>query len=111
MLWRDQIILLTVTDSTDENGFATKTITNCNTVYANRKSIRQSEFYMAQQLGIQLDLMFEIHTSDYQGEIYLEYDTNDETKYYKIVRTYDIDGEITQLFCSDLRTKGGILNG
>jgi SPP1 family predicted phage head-tail adaptor len=64
-------------------------------VYANKKSIRQSEFYQAAATGLRPELMFEVRTSDYNGQPKLEY----ESVTYNIIRTYDKNGEITELIC------------
>lgn len=97
MLWRDVIELVTVTYTTNSMGDPLEQ-KNSRTVYANKKSIRQSEFYQAMQTGLAPELMFEVRSSDYQGEPWLKY----EGKTYRIIRTYDRNGEITELICSGL---------
>lgn len=104
MLFKDTVDLLVVDESTVINGVPTKSVTSRNTVFANLKSIRQSEFYQASAQGIQLDAMFEVRSIDYSNEKYLEHNSVE----YKIIRTFSKNGEITELSCSDLSTKGGI---
>ncbi|MCI3922492.1 phage head closure protein [Paenibacillus sp. TRM 82003] len=67
-------------------------------IYANKKSIRQSEFYQAAANGMKPELMFEVRSIDYVDEKELYY--ND--KPYTIIRTYTKNGEITELVCAGL---------
>jgi SPP1 family predicted phage head-tail adaptor len=96
MLFRDVVDLVTIGEATSPDGYSYLDASTKKTVYANKKSVRQNEFYQSYALGIELDVMFEIRTIDYAGEKILEY--ND--KQYQIVRTYDKNGEITELLCS-----------
>lgn len=61
-------------------------------VYAKKRSIRQSESYQAASVGLKPELMFEIHSIDYDNEERVKY--ND--KIYEITRVYD-RGEVTEL--------------
>jgi len=70
-------------------------------VYADKQSIRQSEFYQAATTGLRPQFMFVVRTIDYNQEPKLEYNS----KTYNIIRTYDKDGEMTELICQ------GIVNG
>ncbi len=72
-------------------------------IYCNKKSVRQSEFYQAQAQGFKPELMFEIRTEEYRGEGYFDYNK----KRYRILRTYDKSGEITELVCSALVVENG----
>jgi len=93
MMWRDVIELGTVSE-TIVSGEPIKTVTY-RTVYANKKSVRSKEFYEAQLISLKPELMFEIRTSEYEGEIKLKYNS----KFYEIIRTYD-KGEFIELICS-----------
>ncbi|AFK87420.1 MULTISPECIES: phage head closure protein [Thermoanaerobacterium] len=106
MLFRDTVDLLEVEETINSNGFPETSIVNRRTVYANRKSVRQAEFYNAAMQNINLAYIFEIRTGDYNGEKYLEYNG---TQYY-IVRTYDKNGEIIELSCADKDIKAGVKN-
>lgn len=70
-------------------------------VFANKKSVRQNEFYQAQALGLRPELMFEIRSFEYTGEEKLEFDDHE----YSIIRTYD-RGETIELIC-----QGAVNNG
>lgn len=70
-----------------ENGLVRKT------VYCNKKSVRQSEYYQAASQGYQPELMLEIRTEEYEGEeLFLMND-----KQYRIMRTFDKPNGITEL--------------
>lgn len=97
MMFKDTINLISTTTTKDADGFPVTTETS-RTVYADKKSIRQSEFYQAAAQNIKLELMFDMRSVDYNGETLLDYDE----RRYKIIRTYDKDGEITELICSRL---------
>ena len=67
-------------------------------VFANQKSIRQSEFYQAQATGLKPEIMFEVRSIDYADEERLLFDS----KYYNIIRTYSKNGETIELICNRL---------
>lgn len=71
-------------------------------VFANKKSIRQSEFYQAATTDYQPELMFEIRYIDFNDEPELEY----EDKLYNIIRTYSKNGEIVELICQKVKRNG-----
>lgn len=70
-------------------------------VYANKKSIRQTEFYQAQATGLKPELAFEIHSIEYENQEILEYNL----KKYTIIRTYD-KGEFIELICQGVVNSG-----
>jgi hypothetical protein len=96
MLFRDVIFYIGKSDiDIDEIGIPTNT-PNKIKAFANKKSIRQSEFYQGQGVGWKPELMFEVRTETYKGYEKLTYkDIN-----YNIIRTYTKNGEITELICS-----------
>jgi len=106
VLFRDTIDLLDVEETINSNGFPDTSIVNRTTVYANRKAVRQAEFYNAAMQNINLAYIFEVRAGDYNGEKYIEYNG---TQYY-IVRTYDKNGEIIELSCADKNMKAGVKN-
>lgn len=61
-------------------------------VFANKKSVRQSEFYEARNLGLKPELVFEVHSFEFNNYEKIKY----EGKEYDIIRVYD-KGEITEL--------------
>ena len=64
-------------------------------VFANKKSVRQSEFYQAAVAGLKPELLFEVRSIEYGSDKKLKYNS----KVYDIIRTYD-KGEITELTVS-----------
>ena len=94
MLFRDVISLITVTTTENELGDTIEVSTE-RQVFADKQSIRQSEFYQAAATGLRPELMFVVRTIEYNGETKLKYNG----KEYSIIRTYDKDGELTELVC------------
>lgn len=63
--------------------------------FAEKKSVRQSEYYQAASLGLKPETIFVLYLQEYKGEEKLEF----EGKVYTIVRTYERpDGKI-ELSC------------
>ena len=94
MLFRDVISLITVTTTENELGDTIEVSTE-RQVFADKQSVRQSEFYQAAATGLRPELMFVVRTIEYNGETKLKYNG----KEYSIIRTYDKDGELTELIC------------
>jgi len=94
MLFRDAIKLITIITTENSMGDIIETALE-REVFADKQSIRQSEFYQAAATGLRPELMFVVRTIEYNGETRLKY--ND--KEYNIIRTYDKDGELTELIC------------
>lgn len=97
MLFRDVLDLVSVAYTVNDLGNSTEAETKT-TVFCDRQSIRQSEFYQAQALGLKPELMFVIRTVDYNNESRLEYNS----KKYNVIRAYDKSGELTELVCSGI---------
>lgn len=67
-------------------------------VFAEKKSIRQSEAYQAAATGLKPELMFVIREEEYEDETQLEH----ENKSYTIIRAFTkIDG-LLELICTAL---------
>ncbi|MBU9724127.1 MULTISPECIES: phage head closure protein [Bacillaceae] len=101
MLWRDVVDLILITNGENEIGDVVETETK-KQVFANKKSIRQSEFYQAMVTGLKPELMFEVRYEDYNEEQKLKH----ENKTYQITRTHSKNGEIIELVCQGLSTNG-----
>lgn len=83
-MYNDVIQLRSYTETTDVYGVTTRT-TNDRTVFAQTKSIGQSEFYQAQADGLKPELKFILADYyDYQNEKEVVY----EGKVYNVLRTY-----------------------
>jgi SPP1 family predicted phage head-tail adaptor len=97
MLFRDIIDLVSITRTVNDVGSYTETEVK-NTVFADKKSIRQSEFYQAQATGLRPELMFVIRTIDYNNESKIVYNS----KNYQVIRTHDKNGEFVELICQGI---------
>ncbi len=97
MLFRDVVKLISVAVTENDMGDIIETPTE-REVFADKQSIRQSEFYQAAATGLRPELMFVVRSIDYNGEPKLKYNG----KEYTIIRTYDKDGELIELICQGL---------
>jgi SPP1 family predicted phage head-tail adaptor len=95
MLFSDVINLVKITSAKNDYFDIVQTETK-RQVYANKKSIKMSEFYQAQVVGMKPELVFEIWASEYDGEEYIEFDGVK----YKIIRTYMKNVDILELVVS-----------
>jgi SPP1 family predicted phage head-tail adaptor len=89
-----ELIAITVTENSMGDMIETETKTE---VFANKRSIRQSEFYQAAATGLRPEIMFEVWSEEYSNQPKLKYNN----KLYTIIRAYD-KGEITELVCQGL---------
>lgn len=94
-MFSEVIELIDVIHEVDGYGFETNTEIKTE-VFANKKSIRSSEFYESQKLGYKLSLMFEVRVEEFESQEYILY----ENEKYKIERTYQKNAEIIELVCS-----------
>lgn len=83
-MYNDVIQLRSYTENTDEYGI-TKRTTNDRTVFAQMKSIGQTEFYQAQADGLKPEMKFILADYyDYKNEKEVVYNGN----VYSVLRTY-----------------------
>lgn len=101
-MWRDVVYLGEIKETIEYGEVTTTTLYR--KVYANKKSVRQSEFYQSTSAGLKPELMFEIRSVEFSDSDKLKYNN----KEYFIIRTYDT-GEITELTVSS--RSGSELNG
>ena len=102
MNYGDIVILLSESHATNDVGDAIPTTVR-RKVFANKQSVRQSEFYQAQSTGLRPELMFVVRNADYSDEPKLEY----KGKTYTIIRTYIKKGELVELLCQGLVNNHG----
>lgn len=95
-MWKDIITLRTEIVTQDDYGSPIVTYTDSE-VWANRKSVKRSEFYAANANGIDLTVTFEVRVEDYDGQKNILFDG----KEYTVVRTYQTGEGIVELSCSD----------
>lgn len=65
------------------------------THFANKKAVRQTEFYAAANVGLRPEVVFEVYAHEYDGHEMLKY----EDVEYAIMRTYE-NGDIIELVCT-----------
>ena len=97
MFFRETIQLVSVTATVNSIGNAVDAET-LTTVFADKQSIRQSEYYQAYATGLRPELMFVIRSVDYNNQPKLKWNN----KYYNIIRTFDKDGELIELICEGI---------
>jgi SPP1 family predicted phage head-tail adaptor len=97
MRWGDIITLISMTYSVNDLGDTIETKTS-KQVYANKTSVKRSEFYQAMAIGLKPEVVFEMRLIDYSEEKKLIY----ESEEYNVIRTYSKDGEIVELVCNRL---------
>jgi len=94
MLWSDIAELISYTEEKDDIG-DTILVPIFKEIFVNKKSIRQNEYYQALSAGLNLEIMIEVRSIDYEDEKDLKYNN----KNYNIMRVYDKNGETTELIC------------
>lgn len=94
MNWSDVITLVSEQPEYDDDGFPIEGGTEESTVFANRKSVKSSEYYAAKETGVELSYIFEIRSAEYNGETKIKYE--DDT--HEVERSY-MKGEFVELTC------------
>jgi SPP1 family predicted phage head-tail adaptor len=97
VLFRDIIKLISITYGENAMGDMIEQKVKRD-VFANKKSVRQSEFYQSMATGLRPEIMFEVRSVEYANEKKLEFNN----KEYNIIREYSKNGEITELICQGL---------
>ena len=99
----DQLIkLVKVTKGDDDYGDTPKSIIE-REVYAELKSIGQSEFYKAKAVGLKPELKLELPDyMDYQGEKIVKYKEEETTeeKTYSVIRTFRFGNKL-EIVCKE----------
>lgn len=107
MGWAEEITLIAQekpSEPLDSEGFANNPIETTVTVFGNKKSVGNSEFYRAAQAGYQTELKVDVYTEEYTGQPLAEV----EGRRYRVLRTYTSkNGEITELTLSNLSQDKG----
>lgn len=102
MLWRDVVGLIPVTQIPGEYSAFVDVDGEPRDVLANKKSVRQSEFYQAAAVGLRPEIVFEVQSIEYTDEPKLKY----EGTVYHIIRTFSKNGEKIELICSRFPMEG-----
>lgn len=101
MRWSDVIYLISQHNETNDFG-DTIPVELERKVYANKKSVRQSEFYQAMSNDLKPEIMFEITSFEYNDEPHVKY----KGKRYLVIRTYHTKGDRMELVCEGLNNRG-----
>lgn len=98
-MYNEIITLISVSNSVDEYGDLVETRTS-KTVFAELRSIGQSEFYQAEAIGLKPEIKFVLADYlDYNGEKILKYTPYNGTEQeYSVIRTYRNNNQL-ELVC------------
>ena len=100
-MYDQRIKLISVNRDTDEYGDMAETVSE-REVFAELRSIGQSEFYQAQALGMKPELKFVLPDYlEYSGEQRMKYKAygSNEEEVYRVIRTYRKGNEL-EITCS-----------
>lgn len=84
MMFREVAFLLTM-GIVKRGGVQYEDVVERAMIFVDKKSAGMQEFYLAQQSGNKLEMQLVARAEEYNGQEFLEFNTNQ----YKIVRTYD----------------------
>jgi SPP1 family predicted phage head-tail adaptor len=99
-MWRYELTLNKKSYTKDSIGNQVPIITPI-VVFCDKKSIGRSEFYNAAVADLKPEIIFVVHTWEYDGETEVEFDG----VRYKIIRTYSAS-EKTELVCEKVIGNG-----
>lgn len=83
--WMDDIVLITVTKSTDADGYITTTESRKTVHCTFSEGVNRTEFYEAMKAGVKASASVEVWSEDFQGETKAEFGG----RTYGIVRSYE----------------------
>jgi SPP1 family predicted phage head-tail adaptor len=95
MMWREVIELVELVSVPDGVGGFTQTEI-ARQVFADKKSVRSTEFYQAHAVGLKPEISFVIRQIDYSGESRVRF----SEKLYDVIRTHSKNGELLELTCA-----------
>lgn len=101
-MWSDVLYLLEEVENFDKMKRPYYTYKETK-VYANKVSVKRSEFYQAQAAGFKAEKCFEVRTIEFNEDKHTHVKYNGVT--YKILRSYEKDSEITELTLTGLANK------
>ena len=90
----DTLELIDVATAANSAGVPVLTET-IRTVYAEKESVKRSEFYAANSSGVRADIVFIVNEDEYNDEMLVKYGAT----YYKVIRAYTKRGRI-ELTCT-----------
>ncbi|WP_278475745.1 hypothetical protein [Turicibacter sanguinis] len=96
-MWSNICVLGRVIEKSNSIGDLIEVIEYDNEIFCDEKSIKSSEFYQAQSVGMKPELTLEIMLADYNKEKYVKYDDGFGEEEYKVLRTYKTSTEKIEL--------------
>lgn len=94
MYFSDLIKLRTVSTSYTSSPFGSDSVTE-KTVFADKHSVKRTEFFAAQSAKMRADIGFLVRKEDYSNQTEVEYNS----VVYDVIRTFE-DGDNIDLTCS-----------
>lgn len=91
----DEVITLRAMTEDIKDGFSSVMEGGQRKIYAERKSVGRTEFYLSAQAGMRADIVFALRAADYGQEPQVESDG----QVYDVSRTYQRDRDIIELVC------------
>ena len=89
------IKLVTSTTAPNEVGIPVETTTSVD-VYADRKSVKRTEYYAANAAGSRADVTFVVNADDYSGQMRVEHGSEK----YEVTRAYQAGLGRVELTCA-----------
>lgn len=104
-MFNDVANLIYTTSKYDGDGFKSEITEVKAEVFADKKSVKRTEFYAAMQAGVKPEIVFDLRLEDWE---LTKHDVDGKAKYaekveydsnvYDIIRTYET-GQIIELIC------------
>lgn len=92
----DECMLITQSATVNDLGIQADTADEATPVYCAHLSVEGKEYYEAAQQGLRPEMILAIHTEEYDGQEYVDFDG----KRYAIYRRYDRADGLTELYCT-----------
>ncbi len=93
----NEITLVTEFYEVDDYGIDRIYKTEEVTVFAEKKSISQNEFYTARSHGFKTELLFLIHAFEYSNQTKIIF----EERKYSVVRLFERKDDVIELYCEE----------
>lgn len=93
-MFKDVIKLITTKKVSNGGGGFETVVDSQKIVFADKKSAKRTEFYLAAQADLQAETEFKISLFDYEDERIIEH----EGKFYSVIRTYET-GDYIEITC------------
>ena len=91
----EEIQLIDIATTASTVGIPVQTETS-KTVYAEKESVKRSEYYAANSSGVRADMVFIVNADEYSNQMLIKY----ESVYYKVVRAYQKGIGRVELTCA-----------